>query len=61
MWSLDENRIRKEKNGKEKTTLIEDVEILFLSIGEEEETIENETPIVTKVDIQESKARTIMY
>ncbi len=41
--------------------LIEDVEILVLSNGKEEETIENESPLVTKVDIQESKAKVIMY
>jgi hypothetical protein len=34
--------------------LIEDVKILVLSNKEEEETIENESPTITKVDIQES-------
>jgi hypothetical protein len=41
--------------------LIEDVEIFVLSNAKQEETIENESPIVTKVNIQESKARAIMY
>jgi hypothetical protein len=41
--------------------LIKDVEILVLSNGKEKETIENKSPIVTKVNIQEPKARTIMY
>jgi len=29
MWSLDENKIKKEKNGKEKSMLREDVKILI--------------------------------
>ncbi len=47
LWSLSENKIKKKKNGKEKW----DVGILILSNGKEEETIENESPTVTKVDI----------
>jgi hypothetical protein len=61
LWFLNENRFEKEKNGKEKSMLIEDVEIIVLSNGKEEETIETESPLVTKVNIQESKARAIMY
>jgi hypothetical protein len=37
-----------------RTMLIEDVKILVLSDREEEETIENKSPTITKVDIQES-------
>ncbi len=47
MWSFSENRIEKWKNGKEKWY----VEILDLSNGKEEETIENKSPTVTEVDI----------
>ncbi len=47
MWSFSENRIEKWKNGKEKWY----VEILDLSNGKEEETIENKSPTITKVDI----------
>jgi hypothetical protein len=43
MWSFGENKIRKEKNGKEGY----DVEILVLSDRKEEETIENKSPTVT--------------
>ncbi len=59
--SLNENRIRKVKNGKEISQLVEDVEILVLSNGEEEETIDNEGPTITKAHIHEHKVRTTMY
>jgi hypothetical protein len=55
--SLDENRIREMKNGKETSKLVEDVEILVLSDGEEEETIDNEGPTITEADIHEYKAK----
>jgi hypothetical protein len=57
MWSLKENRIMKKKNGKEKW----DVKIIVFSDWKEEETIENKSPTVTKVNIHEFKARTTMY
>jgi hypothetical protein len=57
MWTFGENKIRKEKNGKEKW----DVEILVLSDQKEEETIENKSPTVTKINIHEFKAKTTMY
>jgi hypothetical protein len=50
LWSFNENRIKKETNGKEKSMLTKDVEILVLSDGKEE-TIENENPTVTKINI----------
>jgi hypothetical protein len=45
------------KNGKEITKLVEDVEILVLSNGKEEETIDNEGPTITKVNIHEHKVK----
>jgi hypothetical protein len=57
MWSLGENWIKKEKNGKEKW----DVEILVLSDQEEEETIENKSPTVIEINIHEFKARATIH
>lgn len=51
LWSLSENKIRKLKNGKEKSKLVEDVEILVLSNGKKEEVNDNKNPTVTKADI----------
>jgi uncharacterized protein (UPF0333 family) len=51
LWSLNENKSNKYINGKEKSKLTEDVEIFVLSNGEEEETINSESPIMTKVAI----------
>jgi hypothetical protein len=56
-WSFSENRIGKEKNGKEKCH----EKNLVSSDGEEEETIGNKSPIVTEVNIKEFKTKTIMY
>lgn len=61
LWSLREYRSRKYINGKEKLKLANDVEILILSNGEEEETIDNNSPIVIKLDIQEFKVGAILY
>ncbi len=47
LWSLGENIIRELKNGKDISKLIEDVEIIVLSDGEEEEAIDDKGPIVT--------------
>jgi hypothetical protein len=55
--SFGENRIREVKNGKEISKLVEDVEILILSDGEEEETIDNEGPTIIEADIHEYKCR----
>ncbi len=57
LWSFSENRIRKDKNGKEKW----DVEILVLSNGKEEKTIRNESPTIAQVSIQKFKTRRTMY
>jgi len=57
LWSFSENRIKKEKNGKEKW----DVENLVLSDGEEEKTIGNDSPTIAEVDIQEFKTKATMY
>jgi len=51
LCSLNENRIRKLKNGKEKSKLVEDVEIFVLSNGKKEEANDNKNPTVTKADI----------
>jgi len=47
----------KKINGKEKSKLMEDVEIFVSNDIQEEETIDNEILIMTKVDIQEFKAK----
>jgi hypothetical protein len=57
MWSLVENIIKKEKNGKEKW----DVEILVLRVYKEDETIENKSPTITEVNIHEFKAKVTTY
>lgn len=49
------------KNGKEISKLTEDVEILILNDGKEEEIIDNEGPTIIEVDIHEYKTKTIMY
>lgn len=59
--SFDENRIEEAKNGKVISKVVEDVEILVLNDGEEEETIDNEGPTITEANIHEYKAKTIMY
>lgn len=61
LWSFNENISKKQIDGKEKSKLAEDVEVFVLSNGEEEETIDNENPIVIKIDNQEFKARTTKY
>jgi hypothetical protein len=57
LWSFSENRIKKEKNGKEKW----DVENLVLSDGEKEKTIGNDNPTIAEVAIQEFKTKATMY
>ncbi len=49
------------KNGKEISKLVEDVEILILSDGKEEEIIDNEGPTIIEADIHEYKTKTTMY
>jgi hypothetical protein len=51
MWSFNENKIKKEKNGKKKSMLIEDVKFFILSDGKDEETIENKSPTIIEVNI----------
>ncbi len=48
-------------NGKAKLKLANDVEILILNNGKEEETIDNESPIVIEVNIQELIVGAILY
>jgi hypothetical protein len=61
MWSFYENKIGKKKHGKEKSMLTKDVEILVLRNGEKKKTHENDSPTITKVNIQEFKTRATMY
>jgi hypothetical protein len=55
--SFGENRIKEVKNGKEISKLVEDVEILVLNDGKEEETIDNEGQTIIEADIHEYKCR----
>jgi hypothetical protein len=50
MWSLNENKIKTNKMGR-KNQSYKGCGVLVLSHGEEEETIENESPIITKFNI----------
>lgn len=56
-----QRQLKKRINDKEKSKLRKVVKILVSSDIQEEDTIDNESPIVTKADIQEFKAKTIMY
>ncbi len=59
--SFNKNRIREVKKGKEISKSTKDVEIHVWCNGEEEETIDNEGPTITKVNIHEYKAKSTMY
>ncbi len=60
-YTQSNNRSRKQITIKEKSMLKKDVEIFVISDVKKQQTIDNETPIVTKVEVQEFKAKATMY